>query len=125
MATGHIGDRVGVTHDPVAVGEPRVEHTEQAFRFRDVALTRPLVLVVLARKLMKETELTEHRANAAHLEHEPLNSLVAGGRIPRQELAALLGEIDQDRTGFKQRQRLPPRTVGIEDGRDLAVGIER
>jgi len=74
---------------------------------------------------MKETELTEHRANAAHLEHEPLNSLVAGGRIPRQELAALLGEIDQDRAGFKQRQRLPARTVGIEDGRDLAVGTER
>jgi hypothetical protein len=50
---------------------------------------------------------------------------VARRRIGRQQLAGLLREVDQDRPGFEERQRLAARALRIEDRRDLAVGIER
>src|SRR5258706_1731229 len=90
---GDIRDRV-VTHDPRAVREPRIEHAEQALRFADVAIARALVLEILACELMEEADLAEHRADAGHLEHEPLDRLVARRRIRRKKLSALLGEID-------------------------------
>jgi hypothetical protein len=40
-------------------------------------------------------------------------------------LAGLVGEIDQDRTGLEQAERLAAGTVGIEDRRNLVVGAER
>ena len=42
-----------------------------------------------------------------------------------EQLAGLLGEIEQDRAGFEQAERLAAGAVGIEDRRDLAVRIER
>ena len=56
--------------------------------------------------------------------HEPLIGRGALGRVLGQQLARLLGQVNQDRSGVEQRQRLTTRTVGIDDGRDLAVGIE-
>jgi hypothetical protein len=73
---------------------------------------------------MEIAELAEHGADAAHLEEHPLNGFVATCRIGWQELAGLLGEIEQDRARFEQGQRRTTGAVGIDDGRDLAVGIE-
>ena len=74
---------------------------------------------------MKETKLPEHRADTAHLPHQPLNRLVPARRVLRHELPALLRQINQDRSRFKQRQRLATRPVRVERGRNLVVRIER
>jgi hypothetical protein len=79
---GDVGDAVLIAHDPGTIREPGVEHPEQPPRLRHVAVARALVRIVLARELIEEAELTEHRTDAAHLEHQPLDGLVARGRIP-------------------------------------------
>ncbi|MNL27199.1 hypothetical protein D3C87_1487730 [compost metagenome] len=104
--------------------QPAVEHFKQASAFLDVAVTGALVFVVLAGEFVEKPELAEHRANAAHLEHQPLDRFVARCRLLGQQLSALVGQVDQDRPGFEQCQRLVVRTVGVEDRRDLVVGIE-
>ncbi|MNF86312.1 hypothetical protein D3C84_687450 [compost metagenome] len=53
-----------------------------------------------------------------------MNRFVARGRFLGQQLPALVGQVDQNRSRFEQRQRLVIRTVGVEDRRDLVVGIE-
>ena len=73
---------------------------------------------------MEEADLAEHRPDMAHLEHHPLDRLVAA-IAGRQQLPGLLREIEQDRAGFEQAERLAARTVGIDDRRDLAVWVER
>ncbi len=102
-----------------------VEHAQQAPGFGDVAVARALVLVFPAGELVEEAELAEHRADAAHLEHHPLDGLIARGRIRGQQLAGLLGQVQQDRAGFEQGERLAARAVRIEDGRNLVVRIQR
>ncbi|CAI8716477.1 hypothetical protein EMIT0158MI4_110027 [Burkholderia ambifaria] len=103
----------------------RVEHGEQALRFGGVAVARTLVLVVAAGELVEEADLAEHRADAAHLEHHPLDRLVAACGVLRDQLACLVGEIDQDRARFEQRQRPAVGAVRIDDRRDLVVRVQR
>jgi hypothetical protein len=69
--------------------------------------------------------LPEHRADAAHLEHEPLQRDVTPARRRRDELPGLLPEIHEDRPGLHHRERLPVWTFGIDDRRNLAVRVER
>ncbi|KGC52746.1 hypothetical protein DO65_4937 [Burkholderia pseudomallei] len=120
-----VGDRIGVVHDPPAMREAAVKHAEQALRLADVALARAFVLVLAARELVEEAELAEHRPDAAHLEHQPLDRLVAARGIGRDEPARLLGEIQQDRARFEQRERLAARAVRIDDRRNLVVRVQR
>ncbi|CAM2168521.1 hypothetical protein BLAT2472_10893 [Burkholderia latens] len=120
-----VGDRVRIAHHPVAVREMRVEHAEQPLRFGDVTVARTLVLVVAAREFMEEADLAEHRTDAAHLEHHPLDRLVAARQILRDQLARLVREIDQDRPRFEQRQRPAVGTVRVDDRRNLVVRIQR
>ena len=82
---------------PVACREPRIQHAQQALRFGDVAIARALVLIVATGEFVEKPHLTEHRADAAHLEHEPLQRLVARGRVLRDEAARLLREVPEDR----------------------------
>ena len=49
--------------------------------------------------------LAEHRAETAHLPHQPLDHIEALAQIGGQELAGLLRQIDQDRTGFEDLHR--------------------
>jgi hypothetical protein len=42
-------------------------------------------------------------------------------RHPGEELAGLLGQVQQDGARFEQRQRLAAGAVGIDDGRNLVV----
>ncbi len=65
--------------------------------------------------------LAEHRADAAHLEHQPLERLVAAAQVGGQKAAGLGGEVDEDRARFEQRDRPSVRAVGIDDRRDLVV----
>ena len=102
-----------------------VQHTEQTLALSHIAVAGALVVKVFACKLMKEAELTKHRTNAAHLEHHPLHGLVALGRIRRHQLAGFLRQIDQDGTRLKQRQWLTARAIGVNDGGDFVVGVER
>jgi hypothetical protein len=97
---------------PLLALQVLVEHAEQALRLGDVAVARTLVLVVLAGELVEEAELAEHGADAAHLEHQPLQRLVAPRRILRHELAGLLGQVQQDGARLEQRQRLAARAIG-------------
>ncbi|MDT4855620.1 hypothetical protein FQZ97_899830 [compost metagenome] len=102
-----------------------VEYAEQAFGFLDVAVAGAFVFVVLAGEFMEEAHLAEHRADAAHLEHQPLDCLVAAGGILRDELAGLVREKKQDRAGLEQCERAAVRAVGVDDRGDLVVGVER
>ncbi|MOA59674.1 hypothetical protein D3C78_1843540 [compost metagenome] len=61
-----------------------VQYFQQAFAFVDVAVTGTFVLVVLAGELIEEPELAEHRPDATHLEHQPLDRLVTRRRLLRQ-----------------------------------------
>jgi len=65
--------------------------------------------------------LTEHRADMPHLEHQPLQSVVALARILGQELFGFLREIEQNRIGFHHGVRAATRPFGIHDCRDLVV----
>jgi hypothetical protein len=80
---------------------------------------------VLAGELVEEAQLAEHRPDAAHLEHQPLHRLVFAAGSAGRKLPGLLGQVEQDRARFEQRQRLAARAVGVEDGRDLVVRVER
>jgi hypothetical protein len=70
------------------------------------------------------TYLTKHRTYAAHLKHQPLHSRVATGSIRWQQLAGLLRQVQQNGTRFEPGQRPSARTLRIENGRNLVVGIE-
>jgi len=43
----------------------------------------------------------------------------------RDELAALVGKVEQDRAGLEQGQRLVAGAVRVEDGGNLVVGADR
>jgi Putative auto-transporter adhesin, head GIN domain len=75
---------------------------------------RALVFVVLAGELVEEADLSEHGPNASHLEHQPLEGLVEVRRILRHEPLRLLGQVDQDRTGLEQRQRLGAAAATVD-----------
>jgi len=59
------------------------QHAEQAPGLRHVAVARALVLVVLAGELAEKAQLAKHRADAAHLEHQPLDDQAAAFHVFR------------------------------------------
>ncbi|GCC48828.1 hypothetical protein chiPu_0032996 [Chiloscyllium punctatum] len=70
--------------------------------------------------------LTEHRPEAAHLPHHPLDDVRPRTQLPRQEAAGLVGEIDQDRAGLEHRERTA--AVGwlmVDDRGDPVVRADR
>ena len=69
--------------------------------------------------------LAEHRPDAAHLEHQPLERAIAAAQVGRQEAPGLGSEVEQDRARFEQRDRLAVGAVGIDDRRDLVVRADR
>src|SRR6185312_4897207 len=120
-----VGDRVVLAGEPGVRRELLIEHAQEALRLRDITVARPLVLPGPPGKLVEEADLAEHRTDAAHLEHEPLDRPIAGRGLAWEEAAGLLREIDQDRARLEERQGFAAGTVGIDDRRDLVVGIER
>ena len=120
---GDVGDRVGGPGDVLAVGEPLVHHAVEPLRFVGVAVDRVLELV--GRVDAEVMGLSEHRADAAHLEHQPLQHFVSRGDRFGHEAASLGSEVDEDRARFEQRKRLAFGSVGVDDGRDLVVRADR
>src|ERR1041384_4793257 len=100
-----------------------IHDAEQAPRFGDIAIPRSLVLEFLAGEFVEEPELPEHRTDAAHLEHHPLDGLVTRRRVAWQEAPRLVGEVQQDRAGLEQWQWRPTRPVRIDDRGDLVVRV--
>jgi hypothetical protein len=101
------------------VRQVTVEHLEQ---------TAPLLLVALygRRDLLGEVAvedvgLPHHGADAAHLEHQPLDGLGAALGILRQQLAGFLRQIEQDGAGFEHGE---VTVIPIDDGRDAAIGVD-
>ncbi len=64
--------------------------------------------------------LADHRADAAHLPHQPFHRLPVRRRLLGPELAGLLGEIHQDRARLEQRSAV----VAVDDGGDAVVGAD-
>src|SRR3546814_5489661 len=74
----------------------------------------------------KMVKLAEHRAYPAHLEHQPLEDARLQQRIVRPSGAlALFCEINEDCTGFEQRERRIDRHIRIDDRRNLVVRVDR
>jgi hypothetical protein len=88
-----VGDRVR-TREVVDLSEAPVEHAEQAVPLVRVALDR--VRDLLLREHGEVPELPEHGADAAHLEHQPRERLVALRAARREELPRLFGQVDED-----------------------------
>jgi len=61
--------------------------------------------------------LAEHRAGSAHLPHQPFDRAIALRAILGEQLAGLVGEVDQDRARLHQAQPI----VAIDDRRDTIV----
>src|SRR3546814_1411414 len=78
---GDVCNGVLVAHDPGPALEPPVEHAQQPLRLVDVALQRPLVLVVLAGELVEEPDLPEHRPDRRHRSEEHTSELQSLMRI--------------------------------------------
>ena len=76
-----VGNGVLIAHDPGAILEAPVEYAEQSLRFRDVAFARALVLVVLARKFMEKPLPGRTSGRCRHLEHQPLEGLIAARSV--------------------------------------------
>src|SRR5258706_147518 len=72
-----------------------LEHFVQAARLVLIAVDR--VLDLLGRVAEEDVGLTLHRADARHLEHQPLQRDRAGLRLRRQQLAGALRQIEEDR----------------------------
>ena len=66
----------------------------------------------------------EHGADVSHLEHEPLQRVVALARVLWQELAGLLGQVPQDRARLHHRVAPAAWSVGVDNRRDLVVGAQ-
>ena len=64
------------------------------------------VFVVLAHKPVEVPQLAEHGADAAHLNHQPLDCLVAAGPVLGQELSGLVHRLVHFAARFFQT---PPR----------------
>ncbi len=121
---GDVGDGVVVVHDPLAAVQAALHHAQQALGLGDVALQRPFVLVLPAGEFVEEAHLAEHRPHRRHLEEHPGDGLVAPRRVGWDQPAGLVGQVEQDGAGLEQAERLPARPIGIDDRRDLAVGVQ-
>ena len=76
-----------------------------------------------AGEFVEEAQLAEHRTDAAHLEHQPLQRLETPARVGRQELAGLAGQVNQDGAGLEQRQRPPSGPLGSRMAGILLLGL--
>ena len=80
---------------------------------------------LLLRDMAKVMGLPEDWPDPAHLKHGPLDHLVARRHLARHEALMLLGQLHQHRARLDYGVGLSPRPVGVDQGRDLLVRIDR
>ena len=116
---GEVSDRDG-SADVLGLRQPLVENAVQPPRFFAVSL-QPVFAVLLVLDLQEMVHLAEHRAEPAHLPHQPLQNGHLSRQVPGPELAGLGTEIDQDGAGLEDADRFAVRSLGIDDGGDAIV----
>ena len=108
-----VGDRIVApgrltTHDR----EVLVQRIQDAPRLGHVAVARALVFVVFAAEPVEETDLPEHRSEAADLKHQPLQRLVALGALVARQEACRSCRRDRPRSRpTRKRERLAAGAV--------------
>src|SRR6516225_8733088 len=118
-----VGDRQR-TRDELPPLEPPVEHAVEPAGLGHVARQAvAAVLLVLQRNEMMH--LSRHRAEPAHLPHQPFIDRDALNQWFWQEFSGLLAEIEQDRAGFENADALAVRPFRIDDCRNLVVRTDR
>ena len=102
--------------------KPRVQNLEQPAALIDIALDREGVLFAVRRgDALEVHRLAHHRADAAHLKHQPLQRFRPRLGVRRQETAVFFGEIPKDRAGFEHGE---VAVRPVDDGRNAPVRIE-
>src|SRR5208282_3699392 len=101
--------------------ETAVEHVELTLHLHRVAIDR---ILDLRRRVGEEVaESSAEIRRASHLPEQPGQAFGARAGLGRQEGAKLFREIEQDRAGLEDPDRL--RTAAIYHRRYLGVGIDR
>src|SRR3984957_6775266 len=114
----HVRDRI-IAGDEFAIGEPLVEHAIETIGLVHIAVDRvfDFLLGVVAEVMV----LARHRPEPAHLPERPLQGVVTAVDIGGKKLSGLLGEIEQHRAGFEDRDRLAAAFRLVIDHRGNAV----
>lgn len=113
---GDVGDREVLSGDEGLRGELRFEQAKDPFGFgREPRLRDRLRL---RRRALEEAGIAKRWAQARSMEEELFEDAGATDTVPRQELAGLLGEIDEDGSALGQHEAV------IDQDRHLAVRIE-
>ncbi len=68
--------------------------------------------------------LPKHRSGASHLKKEPLEGRVSRGASLGEQLAGLVGEVDENGARFEDRLGRAACAVVVDDGRDLVIGAD-
>ncbi len=119
----HVRDGIGTRHE-LAIGQTPVEHPVEPVDLVAVAIDGVGQLVL--RIVRKVVVLAGHRPEPAHLPEQPLDRFGAASHVARDELAGLVGEIEQDRARFEHRDRLAAAGGRVVDQRrDAVVGRHR
>ena len=120
---GDVGDGVVAAGDEGARAlDLPVHHAVEALGLGGVALNA--VGHFFSGEEAKVPGLPQHGADAAHLEHEPLQHGVARRARSGQQAARFVGQVNEDGARLEQRQRLPARAFAIDQRRNLVVGAD-
>ena len=115
---GYIGDRIASGKVIVPL-QALVHNSIEACRFILVAFDGIRHLAWCeAEKMMR---LSRHRSEPAHLPEQPFLHLYALAFRPGIEASGFASEILQDCTGFKYRNQLAARAIGVDNGRNAVV----
>ena len=68
--------------------------------------------------------LTEYRANAAHLKHQPLDHFISGSHFFGHKFIGLFRQVHQNGAGFDHCVWFPIGSILIDDCRYLGIGID-
>src|SRR5215212_7176758 len=113
----HVDDGVARPEDVAALGETSVEDAVMALGLEQVAGER--VGHLLGREMLEVHRLAGERADAGGDEHQPGQHLAARRRRALgQELAGLLGEVEEDGVAVEHRR------VVVDDRRHLGVRVD-
>ena len=116
---GYVGNAV-VTGKEFVVGQSRIEHRQESFRFVLVTIYDRLNFGFRISK--EDVRLSHHGTDTGHLEHEPLCNERCASGIGRHETTGLLREVQQNSTGLKDGE---VARIAIYNRRNSPVGIDR